>query len=89
MNPKTPNLDALVAESAYPPLHNPLLANGGLEQLRFDGTLTKRERFAKAAMQGFCASPDVQNPSISGIAKSSVMQADALIAALKSIPEPS
>jgi hypothetical protein len=79
MNPKTPNLDALVAESAYPPIRCATT----------DEPLTKRERFAMAAMQGFCASPDVQNPSISGIAKSSAMQADALIAALKSIPEPS
>ena len=68
---------------------NPLFQDGTLDRLTFDGTLTKRERFAMAAMQGFCASPDVQNPSISGIAKSSVMQADALIAALKSITEPS
>ena len=50
--------------------------------------LTKRERFAMAAMQGFCASPDVQDPSLQGVAKASVLQADALIAALKSIPEP-
>jgi hypothetical protein len=41
-----------------------------------------------AAMQGFCASPDVQDPSLQGVAKASVLQADKLIAALKSIPEP-
>jgi hypothetical protein len=78
MTPSTPILDALVAESAYPPM----------QRIATQEPLTKRERFAMAAMQGFCASPDVQNPSISGIAKSSVMQADALIAALKSTPEP-
>ncbi len=78
MTPETPILDALVAESAYPPIRC----------VTTDEPLTKRERFAMAAMQGFCARPDVQNPSISGIAKSSVMQADALIAALKSTPEP-
>jgi hypothetical protein len=67
---------------------NPLFQDGTLDRITFDGTLTKRERFAMAAMQGFCASPDVQDPSLQGVAKASVLQADALIAALKSIPEP-
>ena len=47
MTPKTPILDALVAESAYPPLRCATT----------DKPLTKRERFAMAAMQGLCANP--------------------------------
>lgn len=78
MTPSTPILDALVAESAYP----------SSRCVTTDEPLTKRERFAMAAMQGFCASPDVEGWSLKMIADAAVDQADALIAALKSTPEP-
>jgi hypothetical protein len=49
--------------------------------------LTKRERFAMAAMQGVCGSQN-WNGNIADTAKDAVTLADALIAALNSTPEP-
>jgi hypothetical protein len=52
-----------------------------------DEPLTKRERFAMAAMQGVCGSQN-WNGNIADTAKDAVTLADALIAALNSTPEP-
>jgi hypothetical protein len=79
MNPKTPNLDALVAESAYPPIRCATT----------DEPLTKRERFAMAAMQGLCANPAFENWFIQDLAQRARKQADALIAELEAHPNPS
>ena len=43
--------------------------------------LTKREHFAAMAMQGFCS--DSKDAEMSGIVKSSVMMADALLKELE------
>jgi hypothetical protein len=44
--------------------------------------LTKRERFAMAAMQGFAADPNMATTETKDVAKLSVTWADALIKAL-------
>lgn len=44
--------------------------------------LTKREEFAKTAMQGFCANPEFAEAHPEDIAEMAFAQADALIAAL-------
>jgi hypothetical protein len=67
---------------------NPLFQDGTLDRIKFDGTLTKRERFAMAAMQGLSANPDHTCTDYEKLAGTAVKQADALIAALKSTPEP-
>ena len=67
---------------------NPLIENGKMELLAFEGTLTKRERFAMAAMQGFCANSDYAGMKYSALADMARKQADDMIEALKSIPEP-
>jgi hypothetical protein len=47
----------------------------------------QRERFAMAAMQGLCANPDFQL-LCEHLPVMAISQAEALIAALKSTPEP-
>ena len=49
--------------------------------------LTKRERFAMAAMQGLMAFVN-SDSNFHAISHDAIRQADSLIAALKSIPEP-
>ena len=66
---------------------NPLIKNGKMEILAFEGALTKRERFAMAAMQGLCANLNWDG-AIKSTATDAVLLADALILALKSTPEP-
>lgn len=66
---------------------NPLIENGKMELLTFEGTLTKRERFAKDMMQSLCVNPSWDG-NIRITANDSVALADALILALKSTPEP-
>ena len=60
-----------------PDISNPLI----------DEPLTKRERFAMATMQSLCANLSWDN-DIRITANDAVALADALIAALKSTPEP-
>jgi hypothetical protein len=50
--------------------------------------LTKRERFAMAAMQGFCGNPALEDWFIQDLAQRARKQADALIAELNSTHEP-
>jgi hypothetical protein len=50
--------------------------------------LTKRERFAMAAMQGLCANPQLAEAPDDALARYARKQADALIAELNSTPEP-
>ena len=45
--------------------------------------LTKRERIAIAAMQGFCAAPDTDHWAVETLAECAVRQADALLAQLE------
>jgi hypothetical protein len=78
MTPKTPILDALVAESAYLPLRCATT----------DEPLTKRERFAMAAMQGLCANREWFQWDFARVAQMARIQADDLIAELKANPEP-
>jgi hypothetical protein len=52
-----------------------------------DEPLTKRERFAMAAMQGLCANPSVEMMEDT-LARLAIRHADALSDFLKSIPEP-
>jgi hypothetical protein len=66
---------------------NPLFKGETLDRITFDSTLTKRERFAIAAMQGLCANRDFQL-LCEHLPVMAISQADALIAALKSTPEP-
>jgi hypothetical protein len=77
MTPSTPILDALVAESAYPPM----------QRIATQEPLTKRERFAMAAMQSVCSNASWDG-HIRNTVADTVALADALIAALKSTPEP-
>jgi len=65
---------------------NPLIENGRMELLTFEGTLTKRERFAMAAMQGLCANPEWEGWTYEQAATDAVMQADWLIFALNDRP---
>jgi hypothetical protein len=78
MNPATPILDALVAGFEYPPIR----------YATADEPLTKRERFAMAAMQSVCSNASWDG-HIRNTVADTVALADALIAALKSTPEPS
>jgi hypothetical protein len=78
MNPSTPILDALVAESAYPPM----------QRIATQEPLTKRERFAMAAMQGLCANREWFQWDFARVAQMARIQADDLIAELKANPEP-
>ena len=68
---------------------NPLIENGKMELLTFEGTLTKRERFAMAAMQGLCANPH-HDPHCDWvvIAEWAVNHADCLIKEIETTPEP-
>jgi hypothetical protein len=66
---------------------NPLFQDGTLDRIKFDGTLTKRERFAITAMQSVCSNASWDG-HIRNTAADAVALADALIAALKSTPEP-
>ena len=50
--------------------------------------LTKRERFAMAAMQGLCANPSLEDWFIQDLAQRARKQADELIAELNAFPEP-
>ncbi|MEC9482552.1 MAG: hypothetical protein UMU75_04390 [Halomonas sp.] len=45
--------------------------------------LTKREWFAGLAMQGFCAATDMEGVPVDDLAAEAVMQADALLEALR------
>ena len=67
---------------------NPLMKNGEIELLTFDSTLTKRERFAMAAMQGLCGNKEWAGWDFAHVAQMSRKQADALIAELNAFPEP-
>jgi hypothetical protein len=67
---------------------NPLMKNGEIELLTFEGTLTKRERFAMAAMQGLCANPALEDWFIQDLAQRARKQADATIAELEAHPNP-
>jgi hypothetical protein len=53
-----------------------------------DEPLTKRERFAMAAMQGLCANREWGGWDFVHVAQMARKQADALIAELNSTPEP-
>jgi 2,4-dienoyl-CoA reductase-like NADH-dependent reductase (Old Yellow Enzyme family) len=68
---------------------NPLFHDGTLDRITFDGTITKRERFAMAAMQGLCANPALEDWFIQDLAQRARKQADATIAELESHPDPS
>ena len=48
--------------------------------------LTKREQFAMAAMQGFCANDEWNDTSCDTVAEMSVEQADALLTKLNEKP---
>jgi hypothetical protein len=67
---------------------NPLFQDGTLDRITFDGTLTKRERFAMAAMQGYCANPEFHSWGFGGLAKNARQQADSLIRELEKNPTP-
>lgn len=64
-------------DNAYPLFYN----IQGTAHVSFG--LTKRERFAMAAMQGYCTNPNLTSKSFSTIAYLSWEQADALLAALE------
>ena len=77
-----------------PQLSNPLIdeppAFPGLAELKAcakDEPLTKRDRFAKDMMKSLCANPSWDG-DIRVTANDAVALADALILALKCIPEP-
>ena len=77
-----------------PDFSNPLIdeppAFPGLTELKacaISEPLTKRERFAMAAMQGLMAFVN-SDSNFHAISHDAIRQADSLIAALKSIPEP-
>ena len=67
---------------------NPLFQDGTLDRITFDGTLTKRERFAMAAMQGLCANTHSVEWAEQTITQLARRQADYLIAELNSTHEP-
>ena len=67
--------DGPIAEPAYPPT----------ELLTTDEFLTKRERFAMAAMQGLCANPDLTKELHDDIGQWAVRIADFTIEKLKEI----
>ena len=64
------------------------MENGEIELFTFEGTLTKRERFAMAAMQGLCANPQLAEAPEDALARYARKQADAMIAELDAFPEP-
>ena len=53
-----------------------------------DEPLTRRERFAMAAMQGFCGNSDYAGIKYEVLAKTARQQADAMIAELEAHPTP-
>jgi hypothetical protein len=67
---------------------NPLIENGKMELLTFESTLTKREQFAMAAMQGLCANPNYLQFDGPDFARLARIAADSLAAELKANPAP-
>ena len=53
-----------------------------------DEPLTKRERFAMAAMHGYCSNPQFHDWGFGGLAKNARQQADRLIRELDENPAP-
>lgn len=65
-----------------------LLSLLNLQTRRTENPLTKREEFAKAAMQGLCANVLFPEWSFSHLSQLARKQADALIAELEAHPNP-
>lgn len=61
--------------------------SSGVPYFDYDGGLTKREYFAGLAMQGMLSNRDYTETNSAQLARGSVVQADALIAALNTEAE--
>ena len=70
--------DGPIAEPARPPM----------QWITTEQPLTKRERFAMAAMQGLCANPNYLQFSEQDLARLARIDADSLAAELKANPAP-
>lgn len=78
MSYDTDNNGIPIAEPAMPPM----------QWITTQEPLTKRERFAMAAMQGFCANSDYAGMKYEALASMARKQADAAIAELEAHPHP-
>lgn len=68
--------------------HTPIVSTEYRPVQLAENPLTKREEFAKAAMQGLCANPALEHWLIQDLAQRARKQADALIAELDAHPNP-